>query len=94
MSRKNQLKPVDEAEEKVRNNAVGYKVVLIVPQSSNRDNATFASFDKALDYAKSSLDNYTHYRCAMIYAFDEIEKFILHGTIRQGQEYKKCVVKS
>ena len=93
MSRKNQLKPVDEAEEHVRNNAIGYKVVLFVPQSSNRDNATFVSFDKALDYAESSLENY-EYRCAMIYAFDKIEKYILHGTLRRNQDYKKCLVKS
>jgi len=91
VAKRGQLKPVDEAEESVRNNAVGYKVVLFVPRSSNRDSAIFANFDTALEYAKKSMEEFDHYRCAMIYAFDKIEKFMLHGTLKREQEYKKCV---
>lgn len=86
-----QLHPVDTITQDVCNNAVGYKVVMFRPGSSIRDTATFANFDPALDYAKTSIKNDETYRCAMIYVFDDIEKYILHGTINRGKDYIQYV---
>jgi hypothetical protein len=94
MPKRGELKPMDEFEESIRNNAVFYNVVMFQPGVSTRIYQSFEILEHAIAYGKVVLSEPNRIRSAMIYAIDQDNHHALVGTINRGNlEFKKVEVK-
>lgn len=94
MPKRGELKPMDEFEESIRNNAVFYNVVMFQPGVSTRIYQSFEILEHAIAYGKVVLSETNRIRSAMIYAIDQDNHHALVGTInRSNLEFKKVEVK-
>jgi hypothetical protein len=94
MPKRGELKPMDEFEESIRNNAVFYSVVCFQPVASSRVYQSFDILEDAIAYGKSILTEPNRIRSAMIYAIDKDRHHALVGTIKRSNlEFKKVEVK-
>lgn len=91
MARKGELKPMDQYEQDIRDNAIAYNVVGFTPGSSSRMYMSFEDVNHAIMYSKQLLKDEVRIRSAMIYAIDEYEKHALVGTINRDMQYKEVV---
>ena len=89
VAKRGELKPMDEWEETIRNNAVAYNVVMFQPGKSSRVYQSFDNLTMAVEYGKIVLQEPNRIRSAMIYAIDESEHHALVGTINRHD----CVFK-
>lgn len=92
MARKGEMSPVDEAEQKIRDNADYYSVALFQPGSSTRSNMSFKRLDHAIKYCEVVLTEPNRYRSAMVYAVDETERFAMVGSMDRKLNWKPVVV--
>lgn len=92
MTKKGELSLVDEAEQKIRDNAVFYSVALFQPGSSTRSNMTFERLDHAIKYCEVVLAEPNRYRSGMIYAVDKTERFAMVGSMDRKLVWKPIVV--
>lgn len=87
MTTKNPDKGVSDIDlnaRRILSEAVGYKVVLFRPQSSVRDSFTVTSLPLAIENASKVVNDY---RCAMIYAFDKGEQYVMVGHVMKNGQY-------
>lgn len=90
MAKRGDLKPMDEFEEVIRKNAVGYHVVGFRPGKSSKLYQKFATLQDAREYASNSMNQSLGLRCMMIYAIDEYDHHALVETIDQYDlQFKK-----
>jgi hypothetical protein len=92
MTRKGEMSLVDEAEQKIRDNANYYSVAPFQPGSSTRSNMTFKRLDHAIKYCEVLLSEPNRYRSAMVYAVDETERFAMVGSMDRKLNWKPVVV--
>jgi hypothetical protein len=92
MTKKGELSPVDEAEQKIRDNAEYYSVAMFQPGSSTRATITFARLDHAIKYCEVVLAEPNRYRSGMIYAVDKTERFAMVGSMDRRLNWKPVVV--
>ena len=92
MTRKGEMSLVDEAEQKIRDNADYYSVALFQPGSSTRSNMGFKRLDHAIKYCEVVLAEPNRYRSAMIYAVDATERFAMVGSMDRKLNWKPVVV--
>ncbi len=90
MVKKHELKPMDQYEESIRNNAVAYNVVGFIPGSSSKVYATFKMLWAAQAYAQDLIKQPLGLRCMMIYAIDADNHHALVCTVNQ---YNKTIKK-
>ena len=89
MSRKGQLKPVDEDENRIRSNAKYYTVVGFIPGRGRKLYNTFDTLVFAKAYCKELINETgLRLRAAMIYAVDEYDRNALVGTMGQDGKWK------
>lgn len=84
MVRREKLSDLDLHNRKVIAEAVGFKVVLFKPQSSVRDALIVTNLKLAIENATSVVKDY---RCAMIYAFDKHENYVMVGQVTKLGQY-------
>jgi hypothetical protein len=93
-AKRGDLKPVDEWEESIRNNAKYYGVVGFVPGTGNRAYQAFEELSYAKAYAQqlmSEKDN--RIRTAMIYAIGEYNHHALVGSYDTQGKWKEVIPK-
>ena len=90
MAKRGELKPMDEFEETIRENAVAYNVVGFRPGRNSKVFERFEMLWAAKAYAKDLMSQPLGLRCVMIYAIDEHDHHALVATIDQySLEFKK-----
>ena len=92
MTKKGELSPVDEADQKIRDNAEYYSVALFQPGSSTRSTMSFARLDHAIKYCEVVLTEINRYRSGMIYAIDKTGRFAMVGSMDRKLKWKPVVV--
>jgi hypothetical protein len=81
VAKRGDLKPVDEWEESIRNNAKHFNVVAFVPSKGGRVLQTFEDLPYAMAYGKEIMkDKTSRIRTAMIYAIGEYDHHALVGS--------------
>ena len=94
VAKRGDLKPVDEWEESIRNNAKHYTVVGFQPGKGNRHFQTFDSVIWAKAYAQELMKNKTlRLRTAMVYAVGQYDNFALVGSVDTNLNYKEVIPK-
>lgn len=89
MSRKGNLKPVDEDENRIRSNAKYYTVVGFRPGQGRKLYQTFDNLIFAKLYCKELLrETGLRLRATMIYAVDEYDRNALVGTMGLNEVWK------
>ena len=90
MTKRGELKPMDEFEETIRDSAVAYNVVMFQPGRSSRVYQSFEVLEHAVAYSQTTLSEPNRIRSAMIYAIDENNHHALVGTVnRHDGVFKK-----
>lgn len=92
MAKRGELKPMDAWEETIRENAVGYNVVMFQPGKSSRVYQSFDNLKMAVEYSRVVLEEPNRIRSAMVYAIDETNHHALVGTMRREDLTFKHVV--
>jgi hypothetical protein len=92
MTKKGEMSLVNEAEQKIRDNAEYYSVALFQPGSSTRSNMTFERLDHAIKYCEVVLAEINRYRSGIIYAVDKTERFAMVGSMDRKLNWKPIVV--
>lgn len=91
MAKKGELKPVDAAEQTIRDNAIRYNVVMYQPSSSLRDRMSFEKLDVAKKYAEVVLKEANRIRSVMIYAVNEYENHAMVGSMGRDLVWKEVI---
>ena len=92
-TRKDQLSPVDQDEEDIRNRAIMYTTIFFVPPA-RRERAEFETLALAKTFEERGLQEQQSYRSALIYAVDDRERSALVGTMhRSDLKWKPAVPK-
>ena len=91
MAKKGELKPVDAHEQRVRDNAVSYNVVMYKPASSDRERMTCLTLDMAKEYAYDALAEKPYIRSVMIYAVNEYQNHVMVGSIGRDLKWKEVI---
>lgn len=93
-AKRGDLKPVDEWEERIRNNAKYYSVVGFVPGTGNRAYQAFDTLNLAKAYAKELIkDSTIRVRSAMVYAVGQFDNFALVGSYNTDGVWKEVIPK-
>jgi hypothetical protein len=91
MSKVGDLKPVDEREQNIRDNAKHYNVVMFTPASSTRERKQFDNLVDAKEYSNMILQEPNKIRTAMIYAANEYDNQAMVGSIDRQLEWKEVI---
>ncbi len=94
VAKRGDLKPVDEWEENIRNNAKYFRVIGWRPGGRNQDYPNFDDLAWAKAYASELMkDKILRLRTAMVYAVGEYENFTLVGSIGNDGVWKPVIPK-
>jgi viroplasmin and RNaseH domain-containing protein len=91
MAKKGEMKPMDQHEQKIRDNAVRYNVVFFQPATSSRVSMTFDTLEEAKLYSTEKLQEKNMIRSAMIYAANEYENHAMVGSIDRKLKWKEVI---